>query len=497
MPVQTNKKIAIIGAGISGLASAVRLAKAGFEVDVFEKAGNVGGKMNEIHHKGYRFDTGPSLFTLPELLTELYDLCETPANKRLKVLKPEISCRYFYPDTTVINAWQEPEKFAHEVEAKTGEPAIHVLRFLKHSQKLYELTAPLFIFQPLVSLKTLCSRNALKVLMHLHLLSPLQQMAGKNRKWFRSPKVQQLFNRFATYNGSNPYKAPATLNIIPHLEHNLGAYFASGGMYRVAQSLYQLAKDQGARFTFNTAVERIQLTNNGASALIVNGQSTHYDAVVSDVDVFTLYKHLLPRVKMPARYKKRELSSSALIFYWGINRPFPQLDLHNILFAKAYREEFTAIFENKTIHPDPTVYIYISAKENALDAPANCENWFVMINAPHNAGQNWPALREKARKHVVNKINQSLNVSIEDHIVFEEYLDPVRIEAKTNSYRGALYGPGSNSKMAAFLRHPNTTHRIKNLYFTGGSVHPGGGVPLCMASAKIVAHQLTKTLRKS
>ena len=168
-----------------------------------------------------------------------------------------------------------------------------------------------------------------------------------------------------------------------------------------------------------------------------------------------------------------------------MDRLFPELNLHNILFSDQYEGEFQALFETKTLFPDPTVYINITSKDVPEDAPKGGENWFVMINAPSNDGQDWDALRHQAREAILAKIHRVLGVDIAPHIVEEDFLDPVRIESRTSSDRGALYGSSSNSAMAAFLRHPNRGS-LKNLYFCGGSAHPGGGIPLCLLSGKIV-----------
>ena len=168
------------------------------------------------------------------------------------------------------------------------------------------------------------------------------------------------------------------------------------------------------------------------------------------------------------------------------------MDLHNILFSDHYKEEFTEIFKNKSLHADPTIYINITSKEDATDAPENCENWFVMINAPGNVGQDWSELIKEARKNIINKINQVLHTDIEKFILTEYTLDPIQIEMQTKSHQGSLYGTSSNSKFAAFLRHPNFSSQFKNLFFCGGSVHPGGGIPLCLLSAKIAAEQIEK-----
>jgi phytoene dehydrogenase-like protein len=190
-----------------------------------------------------------------------------------------------------------------------------------------------------------------------------------------------------------------------------------------------------------------------------------------------------------------EKSSSALIFYWGIKKEFQNLELHNILFAKDYKSEFDAIFSSRTIHPDPTVYINITSKVVSNDAPEGSENWFVMINVPHLKGHNWETLRVEARKRIIQKINTTLNVDIESLIEEEEYLDPVIIQSRTGSHLGALYGNASNDTFSAFGRHANHSSAIKGLYFCGGSVHPGGGVPLCLFSAAIAADRIKADFR--
>jgi phytoene dehydrogenase-like protein len=194
---------------------------------------------------------------------------------------------------------------------------------------------------------------------------------------------------------------------------------------------------------------------------------------------------------------KQERSSSALIFYWGINRSFPQLGLHNIFFSNNYQAEFDHLFRLKKSYDDPTVYINITSKcEPGKQAPDGKENWFVMVNAPANVGQDWEVLKVKYRQAILDKLNRMLQTDIAPLIETEDILDPVLIETKTGSYQGSLYGTSSNSKMAAFLRHPNFSRQIEGLYFVGGSVHPGGGIPLCLKSAKIMSEIVQDDARK-
>ena len=282
------------------------------------------------------------------------------------------------------------------------------------------------------------------------------------------------------------------MSMIPHLEMHYGTYFPKGGMHSISKSLYHLALDQQVQFLFNQKASKIHIENQRVTGVTANNHFHKADVVVSNMDIYPTYTTLIQDRKPPKQVLKQERSSSALIFYWGISREFPELDLHNILFSDTYQQEFKAIFEERTLHDDPTIYINITSKEEATDAPSGHENWFVMINAPGNYGQDWQKLRARARQKIIQKINAFLNVDLESLITVEHVLDPVGIEANTSSYRGALYGAASNDKFAAFLRHPNFKSTIKNLFFCGGSVHPGGGIPLCLLSAKIVGDLVPK-----
>jgi phytoene desaturase len=282
--------------------------------------------------------------------------------------------------------------------------------------------------------------------------------------------------------------------MIPHLELYLGAYYPNGGMHSITNSLYQLALRQGIRFHFSQRIEQILVEKNKAVGVKTASKQHFADFIVSNMDIFSTYKKLLPSQSHPERTLSQERSSSAVIFYWGIRGTFTQLDLHNIFFSSDYKQEFAHLFEHKTLFNDPTVYINITSKETPSDAPSGCENWFVMINAPGDYGQNWEELVDQARKNIISKINRLLGIDLATLIMAEDVLTPPLIEKRTSSYRGALYGAASNSKLAAFLRHPNFSNKIKQLYFCGGSVHPGGGIPLCMHSAKITSKLIISAL---
>ncbi len=484
------KNVAVIGAGAGGLGAAIRLAAKGHKVTVFEQADIPGGKISEIYADGFRFDTGPSLFTLPNLVDELFELAGENPRDHFNYKKLPASCKYFWDDNTVVNAWQDTERFALEIEDNTGVEARHILSFLEKSKRLYNITAEIFMFNSLHKLKNYFSARFRKSMLYINELDAFTSMHQRNNKWFSHPKVVQLFDRYATYNGSNPYQTPATLNIIAHLEHNIGAFFPEKGMYSIASSLTALAERLGVTFQFNTSVQEVIIENKTAKAIKVKNEIIPFDLVISNVDIWNLYKKMMPNEKLPKTIEKSERSSSALIFYWGIDNQFPQLEVHNIFFANDYKQEFDHLFTKKTISPDPTVYLFISSKTVDGDAPEGKENWYVMINVPENTGQNWDEQIIEARKSIVARINKVLKTDIEKHIVTEHRADPRTIEENTGSFGGSLYGSSSNNPFAAFMRHPNFKRKYKNMYFTGGSVHPGGGIPLCLASSKIISYEI-------
>jgi len=391
-------------------------------------------------------------------------------------------------DGTRLIAHSDPAAFAEEAQRVLGEPAGNVRAHLDLARRQYEATKGLFLERSLHKASTYLRRDALPALAALPSLKLTQTMHQVHAQRFRSPKMVQLFDRFATYNGSTPYQAPGTLAMIPHLEFGFGTFVPYGGMVAITNSLVALAQRQGVVFHYGKGVERIRVQGRRATGLVVQGADVSADVVISNMDVTPTYRRLMPDLPAPEKTLAQERSSSAFIFYWGLRREFPELDLHNILFANDYEAEFRDLFERKVLHDDPTVYIHITSKDLEGEAPAGGENWFVMINAPANYGQDWVALRAQARSAILAKIQRALGVDIEPFIEVEDLLDPPTIEARTGSDRGALYGASSNNAMAAFLRHPNFHRQIPNLYFVGGSAHPGGGIPLCLLSAKIAAN---------
>ena len=485
------KKAIIIGSGIGGIATALRLRSMNYDVTVFENNNYPGGKLASFDLGPYRFDAGPSLLTMPHFIDELFDLFNENPRDYFNYKKKDISCKYFWDDGTKLNAYSEKSKFINEINKVLGVKESTISTYLLNAKRKYDLTKSMFLEQSLHKLKTYLSKDLLIGLCNVFSFQINKTLNQVNELELKEPHLVQLFNRFATYNGSSPYKTPGMMTLVQHLEQEYGTYVSDKGMNNITKSLYDLALRQGIDFKFNSFVSQILVSGKRAIGVSVGEESYSSDIVVSNMDIVPTYRNLLKNHYQPEKTLSQERSSSALIFYWGINKEFKNLDLHNIFFSNDYKKEFQSIFEKKSIFSDPTVYINITSKDVKGDAPDNCENWFVMINSPNDSGQDWDNMIDEVKSNILKKINRLLNIELEDYIEYEKVYTPKTIESNTQSYMGSLYGSSSNNLMSAFLRHPNFSNKILNLYFCGGSVHPGGGIPLCLLSAKIVS-QLIK-----
>lgn len=479
-------KVLIIGGGIAGLSSAVRMAAKGHEVHLFEGSDKLGGKLHEFTLDGYRFDFGPSLFTMPQYVLELFEIAGKDYKNYFDYTTLDVLCHYFWEDGTRCKTYKEKDQTIKELASHLGETSESLDKYFTNSQEKYELTGRTFLEHSLHQWRTWWSKDVVKAMLNLYKLDVFGTLHGVNQSYFKNPKTVQLFDRYATYNGSNPYKAPGMLSIIPHFEYGMGAYIPKEGMNQISTALVRLLEDMNVFIYKNTTVTQIQKKDKKVTGLVTaSGQKWEGDLIITNMDAYFTYLHLLDDKKRAQNVLRQERSSSALIFYWGVEKEFEELDLHNIFFSEDYKNEFDQISEGH-VCDDPTVYIHITSKYIKGDAPQGCENWFTMINVPHNSGQNWDEIIERSRRNIVSKISRHLKTDIAPLITCEYVLDPRTIESQTFSYTGSLYGTSSNTKWAAFARHPNASPQYDNLYFVGGSVHPGGGIPLCILGAKIV-----------
>lgn len=487
-----SKKVAVIGGGIGGLSAAIRLANSGYEVELFEKNSTLGGKANFIQEEGFRFDTGPSLVTMPFVIEELFESTGEKMSDYFTFKQLDLLCRYFYSDGTILNAYHDKDKFYNEIENKTKDKRESLIKFYNYCSDIYKYTSDTFLFNDNISFKYLFNKSSLIALLNIRKIDLLRTMNEAVRSFFTDEKLVQMFNRYATYNGSNPYQIPATFNIITHVENSIGGGYIEGGMYKLVSSLEKLAKKKGVKIYTDSTVEKINYSSAKISGIKVNGKEILFDIVVSNSDVLNTYDNLLQNsdFKNAKKYKQLEPSTSAIVFYWGVKKSTNVPDVHNILFADDYKKEFDYLSNKKICSDDMTIYIYISSKFSNDDAPEGFENWFVMVNAPYDNGQNWNDEVTKVRANIIGKINTVFKINFEEKIVFERTMTPEDIMQKTSSTNGSIYGISSNDKMAAFFRQTNKSKDIEGLYFCGGSAHPGGGIPLVILSGKKAADSI-------
>lgn len=454
--------------------------------------------MNRYAAGGFTFDTGPTLLTMPFVLDELLQGADGEVVQRLSRVRLDPICRYFYRDGTTLDARAEPADMQAAIASVHHADGEGFSRFMAHAGSIYRAAAGPFLFS---SFSSLGLRQVMAHLRHLPALAKIdafRTLDAAVRRYFEDHRLQQLFNRFATYNGSSPYLAPATLAIIPYVEFQMGGWYIRGGMYRLAETLSEVARRLGVEILTGRGVRRVDVSSGTARGVVLDdGSRVEADAVVCNADALYAHEVLLrDAVPHPHRYRRAGASLAGLVLLLGVRGTFPALAHHNVFFSSDYREEFTLLVDRGQPALEPTVYVSISSKSDPAHAPGGGHsNLFILVNAPP-VGERFDWDRESGpyRQRVLDTLaSHGLRIEPED-ILVEHMITPRDFELRFNAYRGALYGTSSNSRMAAFLRPPNRSRDVRNLYFAGGSSHPGGGIPLVLLSGRHAAGLVAEDL---
>jgi len=343
MITENNKTCAVIGAGISGLSAAIRMRNKGYKVTVFEANSFPGGKCSSETKNGYRFDMGPSVFTMPQYVDELFILSGKTPREHFNYIPLNPVYKYFFEDGTTLDAYHGKEKFAEQLATKTKDKKEDIVKYLNKTETIYNLTDEVFLKNSLHRLKNFFTWPVARGILNFGKIGAFDTMNGANQKAFKDSRLVKIFNRYATYNGSSPYLSPATLNVIAHVEIVKGAFYPEGGMFSITSALVKLAKDIGVAFKFSTPVNQILIENKKVKGIRTDNGLEDFDIIISNMDVYNSYKKLMPGIKRPAKTLDQPKSSSGIIFYWGIKKEFKELGLHNILFADNYQDQFTTI----------------------------------------------------------------------------------------------------------------------------------------------------------
>jgi phytoene desaturase len=478
-----QKCVVIIGGGLGGLAVALRLAANNWQVTVCEQGDKFGGKMNRWEQNGFRFDTGPSLITMRWVFEDLFKATGNCIKDYVEFTQMHPLANYVYADGTKFSYSSSMPEWLETLRQIESKDVDGFLRFMRLGASLFEVSKETFLRQRPFDLPDVRSLKS------LHFM-PLRYGWGNYHETvaahFKSPFLQQLYDRYPTYVGSSPYSSPATLAVIPYLEFAFGGWHIKGGLYRLVESLIEIANGLGIQLLTNARVEQIEHDKTDVKGVrLSDGTNLKADVVVMNGDVSTMSSLLRDDVKRKPREEK-DHSLSGLVFLLGVKRNLPQISHHTVYFSSDYRREFSELFDERKFPTDPTVYVSAPSRTDRSVAPDAGETLFIMANAPANEN-GWNEVEiEKARERVFERLSKSGFPNIEPDIDVSDLWTPRRIANAYLMPGGAIYGVTSHGWRNAFLRPPNKDSKLKGLYYVGGSTHPGGGTPTVLLSAEIV-----------
>ncbi|GAA4785465.1 phytoene desaturase family protein [Actinomycetospora chlora] len=482
----------VVGAGLGGLAVAARLAAGGHDVTVLEAADRVGGKLGTVRVDGFRFDTGPSLVTMPPVLERLFADTGAPMSEVLDLQRLDVAARYRFGDGVELDLPGERSAIAPALDDALGAGAgAQWEAFLRHAERVWDATHEHFLSSP-VSAAGL-ARLSLRV-RDLLAVAPWRSLRGVGARYLRDERLGMLLDRYATYSGSDPRRAPAALAVVPYVEQEFGSWYVRGGLRGLAEAVADRCRSLGVVIRTGARVHRVERRDGRVSGVrLGSGERVPADVVVANADASTVYgpRGLLPHPAQARRLARTMPSSSGFVLLLGLDGRDPSTPHHRVLFPPsraAYDAEFDAY--RGAAPPDaPTVYVH-APDDPALRHDDDCEAWFVLVTAPRHApgrGVDWdaPGLAQRYAERVLALMAER-GVDVRHRVRTCTVRTPADLERETLSPGGSIYGTSSDGALAAFLRPANRSP-VPGLYLVGGSSHPGGGLPLVTLSAEITA----------
>ncbi|KAH7078590.1 hypothetical protein FB567DRAFT_139092 [Paraphoma chrysanthemicola] len=512
-----HPSVIIVGAGAGGVATAARLAAAGCKVTVIEKNEFSGGRCSLIHRDEYRFDQGPSLLLLPRLFRETFDdLGTTLEDEGVHLVKCEPNYTIHFHDNTAFKLSTDIAFMKNEIERFEGKDGFErYLGFLQESHRHYELS---IIHVLKKNFPTFFSMMRPKFLQYLHELHPFESVYRRASMYFYTERLRRVFTFASMYMGMSPYDAPGTYSLLQYTELAEGIWYPLGGFHKVVEALVNIGSRLGVEYQYNSPISKIQLSPDGKRAIGVEFQDPSKpplkaDLVICNADLTYAYNELLPKTTYATALSKRETSCSSISFYWAVDKQFPELSPHNIFLAEDYKESFDSIFKKHLIPDQPSFYVNVPSRVDPSAAPAGCDSIVVLVpvghlfdskSDAHNGAENargvtqdWDAMVADARRTILSTIEARLNISLAPHIIDEVVNTPPSWRTSFNLDRGAILGL-SHSFFNVLSFRPKIKHAsIQDLYFVGASAHPGTGVPIVLAGAKLVTEQIMSDLNLS
>lgn len=489
-------RVAVIGAGLGGLSSAIHLAARGHEVVLFERNETPGGKAGRFEKQGYSFDTGPSLVTMPEVLDELFAVAGKDRKAALPMTRLDTQCRYFFDDGSTFDISDDRARTVAAIEAFAPGEGPRFEKALKLAKKLYDTSGPAYLDQPFEGFTSFIRRLGSKGIGMLPAVRA-GTLENASKMLLKDERVRWFMQRFATYAGGGPGRSPAALAMVMHVEHAGGAYYPQGGIYAISEALLELARGLGVQTRFGEGIERLVVEGGRMVGVEASGIE-RFDAVIANADPVTVATRMLSSAEAKAAglasLEQAELAMSGVVLMLGVRGKLPQMSHHNVLFPARYEDEFVDIFDKERAPEQPTVYLCIPSRTDAARAPEGCESVFCMINAPATSGRaDWEGQRQQLAERIKTRL-EHLVPDLRSRIEVEELIDPDHFASRYLAPGGSIYGVTSHGRMSPFHRPLARVERLPGLYFAGGGTHPGGGIPLVLRSGRFAVELLERDL---
>jgi len=496
MPEQKNKKVIVIGAGLGGLSSAISLASAGFAVEVFEKNDKAGGKLNVLNRQGFSFDLGPSILTMPGIFRDLFNRAGRKMEDYVSIVEVHPHWRNFFEDGFVMDLTPDMRLMELELAKLPVDERKGFYRFLEYSRDLCEINDEGYFRKGLDTFREMVGHyGAMRSLTGFDLF---RSMDGGVRRFIKNEKLVEILDYFIKYVGSSPYNSPAVLNLLPYIQFGYGLWYVKGGMYELARGLEKCALETGVKFNFNSEVSEIVHESERVTAVrLKDGTAVKGDIVVSNMEVIPAYRQLLGESEsFLKKYDKFEPACSGLVLHLGVDRQYPQLAHHNFFYSADPKKHFNAVFNEYRLSEDPTIYLVAPVRTDPGQAPEGCDIIKALPHIPHIredrplTQDDYLALRER----VLNKLERMGLKDLRKHIVVEDMWTPLDIHRKYYPNKGSIYGVVSDRTKNLGFKAPKRSDKYSNLYFAGGSVNPGGGMPMVTLSGQKVCDKILSDL---
>ncbi len=473
------KKAAVIGSGLGGISAAITLATKGFDVAVYEKNDKIGGKMNVREVDGFSFDLGPSLIILPHLFRRLYERAGRVMEDYVEFEELTPQWRGFYEDGTVLDLHPDMKMMERELE-KLGAGAEGYWEFIEYSRRLWKYSEEAYLERGSDSLP-----DILRGFGPSEVLSGTDLSASVYRgveRYIKEPHLRDMLAFFIKYVGSSPYDSPGHLNLMAYSQLGYGVWYPKGGLYSIARGYQKLMEELGVEIHLDSEVVRINRSGSRVTGLeLADGTTVAADAVVSNMEVIPTYKRLLGEGgMMMKRYEYMfEPAASGLVLHLGVDRKYPQLAHHNFFYSKDARKFLDTIHRRKRLPEDPHIYLVCATRTDESRAPEGCEVIKALPHIPYIQARPFTTKDyEELEERVIDKLERMGLTDLRRHVLVRDVLVPDDLERMYYSNKGSIYGVVNDWKRNFSLKAPKRSEKYGNLYFTGGSVNPGGGT--CM-----------------